>query len=343
MLLFLCLCYIQFTFGTEIAVLGDVICCTSSKNVTFSLSPFNTDHIKYGPKTSVYISAPDLPDPSNFVLRESSMCDYRLDDCVPSSRPEMFRSLQDWNSWREDSESDMRMDPTLKIRKMEFEKRRRKKERQRRRQQEVNTFVTSTPPRKQSIHSFFPSLNESEDKSAMIHEESNEIPRLNLSDLTSEVTAPDMSLISEAFSLANSVNHQPDSGCCGAEVFNNPHQKTSRSIACDTLDLNNFPVHHPSSTQTTPGRLNTKVKDLVLNKSLPLLQDHEYNFNSMKPNVIIIKQQDPGEEKKQRKNKKKRKELKDLLKSLDSATLLAEKLKVRSENLLESVNSINVV
>merc|ERR1712098_2565 len=251
--------------------------------------------------------------------------------------------MGDWNSWREASESDMRMDPTLKIRKMEFEKRRRKKERQRRRQQEVKSFVTSTPPRKQSIHSFFPSLHESEDKSAMNNEESNEIPRLNLSDLTSEVTAPDMSLISEAFSLANNSNpHQPDSGCIGAEIFNNTHQKTSRSIACDTLDLNNFPVHLPSSTQTTPGRLNNKVKDLVLNKSLPLLQDHKYSFDNMQPNVIIIKQPDPNE-KQERKNKKKRKELKNLLKSLDSATLLAEKLKVRSENLLESVNSINIV
>ena len=40
-------------------------------------------------------------------------------------RQEMFRSLQDWNTWKEESESDnVHQDLTLKIRKLEFEKRR---------------------------------------------------------------------------------------------------------------------------------------------------------------------------------------------------------------------------
>ena len=76
----------------------------------------------------------------------------------------MFSSLQDWATWREESESEQQQDNTLRIRKLEFEKRRRKKERQRRR------LVTGEgeevgQPLKQNIQSFFPTFQEFHDPS----------------------------------------------------------------------------------------------------------------------------------------------------------------------------------
>ena len=287
-------------------------------------------------------TTPDLPDPANFNFQE----DLEFKGHHPGH--EMFRSLQDWRTNKDESESDFQQDSTLRIRKLEFEKRRKKKERQRRRQNIANAEETCSQ-RKPSIHSFFPNFEQSliNGKENSL-EDCNEIPRLNLSDLTSEVTAPDMSMISEAFSEAAAVvnydHPQPDSGCFGAEIFSNT-QKTSRSIACDTLDLNTLPkMKCPTSTQTTPGRVNasTTSSDNVMNKSLPMLQSSAMNLLDLPQGaqkVIIIKESDCNHKpKKQKKNKKKSKELKELLFSLDSAAKMAEKLKKRSENLLETLN-----
>ena len=126
--------------------------------------------------------------------------------------------------------------------------------------------------------------------------------------------------------------------------------RTSRSIACDTIDLPNLPtLKCPSSTQTTPGRLDgghlSSLK--AFNKSLPVLQkstpkllDDLLDVPNNSQQVIIIKQSDCEHKKKKEKRKKKKQseELKQLLKSLDSATVMAEKLKQRSETLLENLN-----
>ena len=293
-------------------------------------------------------STPDLPDPANFNFQE----DTNSRDSYPvNSGQEMFRSLQDWRTNRDDSESDFQQDATLRIRKLEFEKRRKKKERQRRRHFVANVEEINSQ-RKPSIHSFFPNFDQSQnlnDKDNSL-DDCNDIPRLNLSDLTSEVTAPDMSMISEAFSEAagNYNDPPPDSGCFGAEIFSN-NQKTSRSIACDTLDLNRLPkMKCPTSTQTTPGKINasTTSSDNVMNKSLPLLQTSAMNLLDIPMSaqkVIIIKESEckhsqKPQKLKSKKNKKKNKELKELLLSLDSAAMMAEKLKKRSENLLETLN-----
>ena len=127
--------------------------------------------------------------------------------------------------------------------------------------------------------------------------------------------------------------------------------KTSRSIACDTIDLPNFPtLKYPSSTQTTPGRLETAFQSSSkgINKSLPILKkstpkllDDILDAPISSQQVIIIKQADCDHKTKKGKRKKKTQndELKQLLKSLDSATVMAEKLKKRSETLLENLNN----
>ena len=308
-------------------------------------------------------TTPDLPDPANFNLHDSV-----ISKCENNPRQEMFRSLQDWNTWKEESESDnLHQDLTLKIRKLEFEKRRKKKERQRRRQA-FDDFKDFSPTVKQNIQSFFPNFQEFEEKPVMVqstrdtyHEEgedmdlNNEIPLLHLSDLTSEVTAPDMSIISEAFSAANASQLPPRENFRECQAQDG---RTSRSIACDTMDLVTIPTlgttKWPTSTQTTPGRETGSQDTKAFNTSLPLLQGSTYNLSSNdnileapqnSHNVIIIKQtgcDHAVEVRKKRtkdKKKKKTKEMKDLLSSLDSAASLAERLRKRSENLLQSLNN----
>ena len=308
-------------------------------------------------------TTPDLPDPANFNLHDSVISKFEN-----NPRQEMFRSLQDWNTWKEESESDnVHQDLTLKIRKLEFEKRRKKKERQRRRQA-IEDFRDFSPPVKQNIQSFFPNFQEFEEKPVMVqssrdryHEEqdgdmdlNNEIPLLHLSDLTSEITAPDMSIISEAFSASQAHSSQlpPRENLREYQPLDG---RTSRSIACDTLDLVTIPKC-PTSTQTTPGREaeSRDTKAFNTNISLPLLQGSTYNLSSNENileapqnshNVIIIKQAgcdhavDVRKKRAKDKKKKKTKELKDLLSSLDSAASLAERLRKRSENLLQSINN----
>ena len=83
-----------------------------------------------------------------------------------------------------------------------------------------------------------------------------------------------------------------------------------------------------------------------MNKSLPLLQTSAMNLLDIPlstQKVIIIKESEckhsqKPQKLKSKKNKKKNKELKELLLSLDSAAMMAEKLKKRSENLLETLN-----
>ena len=286
-------------------------------------------------------SSPDLPDPSQF---------YLLDH--PS------QSLQEWK--REESESEPNMDPTLRIRKMEFLKRRKKKEKHRRSRQFSDEAEDLHHPVKQNIHSFFPKCAPGDQREDDIgldlgNDDNVVIPMLNLSDLTSEVTAPDMSLISEAFSVTHDSNHHEprdhlDSGCYGAEMMVRG-SKTSRSIACDTIDLPNLPTMKcPSSTQTTPGRLDGVYNSSLraFNKSLPALQkstpkllDELLDVPNKSQQVIIINQSDCDHKKKKKEKRKKQKqneELKELLKSLDSATVMAEKLRQRSETLLENLN-----
>ena len=309
-------------------------------------------------------TTPDLPDPANFNLHDTVIPKFEN-----NPRQEMFRSLQDWNTWKEESESDnVHQDLTLKIRKLEFEKRRKKKEKQRQKQA-IEDFRDFSPPVKQNIQSFFPNFQEFEEKPVMVqssrdryHEEdgdmdlNNEIPLLHLSDLTSEVTAPDMSIISEAFSAAGANTSQllPRENLRECQPLDG---RTSRSIACDTGDLVTIPTlgttKWPTSTQTTPGREtgSRDTKAFNTNTSLPLLQGSTYNLSSndnileAPPNVIIIKQTGCDHavdiRKKRTKDKKKKnaKELKDLLSSLDSAATLAERLRQRSENLLQSLNN----
>ena len=321
-------------------------------------------HDRVGSETQLLSSGcttPDLPDPANFNLHDSVISKFEN-----NPRQEMFRSLQDWNTWKEESESDnIQQDLTLRIRKLEFEKRRKKKERQRRRQA-IDDLREFSPTVKQNIQSFFPNFQEFEEKPVMVqstrdtyHAEeeegdmdlNNEIPLLHLSDLTSEVTAPDMSIISEAFSAANASQLHPRE-CLALDG------RTSRSIACDTPDLVTIPTLEttkwPTSTQTTPGRETRSQDTKAFNTSLPLLQSSTHDLLSKdnileapqnSHNVIIIKQTgcDHAVEvrKKKIKDKKKKntKELKDLLSSLDSAASLAERLRKRSENLLQSLNN----
>ena len=272
-------------------------------------------------------TTPDLPDPTNFNLHDPVISKFEN-----NPRQEMFRSLQDWNTWREESESDnVHQDLTLRIRKLEFEKRRKKKERQRRRQIFEDPREIS-PPIKQNIQSFFPHFQEFEEKPVLVqssrdryYEEdlNNEIPLLHLSDLTSEVTAPDMSIISEAFSAANTTNLPPHEPVLGSHL---QEDRMNRSIACDTLDLVNLPAlaapKCPTSTQTTPGRESATRDTKTLNTSLPLLRGSTCNLSSQdniievpqnSQNVFIIKQ--PGcefakEVKKKRAKEKKKKNTK---------------------------------
>ena len=192
-------------------------------------------------------ATPELPDPALFPGAECG---------AGTGRGAMFSSLQDWATWREESESEQQQDNTLRIRKMEFEKRRRKKERQRRR------LVTGEgevgQPLKQNIQSFFPTFQEFHDPSrhnpALAGEdEDNEIPLLNLSDLTSEVTAADMSVISEAFSAVNGLGleQEADSGC-SERPGPGPRGEVARSVGCDTLDLGCAKT--TSSSAATPTR-----------------------------------------------------------------------------------------
>ena len=313
-------------------------------------------------------TTPALPDPTNFNLH-----DPVISKLEKNPRQEMFRSLQDWNTWKEESESDnVHQDMTLRIRKLEFEKRRKKKERQRRRQA-IEDFRCSSPLVKQNIQSFFPNFQEYEEKPVMVqsnrdrdHDEeengdmdlNNEIPLLHLSDLTSEVTAPDMSIISEAFSAANNSQLPHNETYQECQPLDG---RRSRSIACDTLDLVTIPAipslgntKCPTSTQTTPGREAGSRDTNAFNTSLPLLRGSTHNLayhddypeaHQNSRNVIIIKQTGcdhaVGVKKKKSTNKKKRKakELKDLLSSLDSAASLADRLRQRSENLLQSLNN----
>ena len=193
-------------------------------------------------------ATPELPDPALFPGAECG---------AGAGRGGMFSSLQDWATWREESESEQQQDNTLRIRKLEFEKRRRKKERQRRR------LVTGEgeevgQPLKQNIQSFFPTFQEFHDPSRHIpglarEDEDNEIPLLNLSDLTSEVTAADMSVISEAFSAVNGLGleQEADSGC-SARPGPGPRGEVARSVGCDTLDLGCTKT--TSSSAATPTR-----------------------------------------------------------------------------------------
>ena len=193
-------------------------------------------------------ATPELPDPALFPGAECG---------AGAGRGGMFSSLQDWATWREESESEQQQDNTLRIRKLEFEKRRRKKERQRRR------LVTGEgeevgQPLKQNIQSFFPTFQEFHDPSRHNpglagEDEDNEIPLLNLSDLTSEVTAADMSVISEAFSAVNGLGleQEADSGC-SARPGPGPRGEVARSVGCDTLDLGCAKT--TSSSAATPTR-----------------------------------------------------------------------------------------
>ena len=236
------------------------------------------------------VSTPDLPDPDNY-----DSCDVSLSGDL-KSRPAIFRSLQDWPV-HQDSESDA-LEPTVLIRKREFQKRRQRKERQRRK-------VCSSSERERTIHSYFPIVR-SECTTAAQGVDYDQIPRLNLSDLTSEVTAPDMSLISEEFSLANGnynriLDYEEDS----------PVVKTRRSIACDTLDLVQHQPKCPTSTQTTPGKIErlTSSEAVALNKSLPIFPFSEIDSalvgDSQK--YIIINQKNCAHKEKKRKKKKKSK------------------------------------
>ena len=271
------------------------------------------------------ISTPDLPDPRLFQFQDQ----IRVKN---QSQQQMFQSLQDWRPGRDESESDVNIDPTLRIRKMEFMKRRRKKERQRRRFN-IDEDETDQLPSKQNIHSFFPKFDNrvpsSPQRSQHVFEDSlgdNGIPMLNLSDLTSEVTAPDISIISEAFSAAN----DQDNRRC-----NDGLSRTSRSIACDTKDLR--PTFKcPSSTQTTPGRPVTCHSALCrvttpgreLNKSMPLLQHnsevHLLDVPSQHSQVVIIKQSDCDHKKKSKDSKRrKKKQVNIIFISSNSATIAA--------------------
>ena len=195
-------------------------------------------------------ATPELPDPALFPGAECGAG-------AGAGRGGMFSSLQDWATWREESESEQQQDNTLRIRKLEFEKRRRKKERQRRR------LVTGEgeevgQPLKQNIQSFFPTFQEFHDPSRHNpglagEDEDNEIPLLNLSDLTSEVTAADMSVISEAFSAVNGLGleQEADSGC-SARPGPGPRGEVARSVGCDTLDLGCAKT--TSSSAATPTR-----------------------------------------------------------------------------------------
>ena len=272
--------------------------------------------------TQQRVSTPELPHPENY---HSHVSQSQEED---SARPAMFRSLQDWPA-HQDSESDV-LEPTLLIRKREFEKRRRRKERHRRK-------VCSSSERERSIHSYFPVVTSNcsaghQVESDQVH---HQIPRLNLSDLTSDITAPDMSLISEEFSLANGHNqHILD------YEESSPVERRRRSIACDTLDLVEQQTKCPTSTQTTPAgrdladRLFSSSETTAVNKSLPIIPDIDPALVGAQQKYIIINQKSCDHKEKSRKKKKKSKELRELLNSLDAAATMAEKLKKRSEDLL---------
>ena len=254
---------------------------------------------------------PVLPDPDNYSPSVSS-----LSPPVPRARPPMFRSLQAWPGC-EDSESDG-LQPTLLIRKAEFQARRRRRRRDRQRRR----GATSSTERERTIHSYFPVVSSGPVLSHTRHQDGGDggdgdgdgsdyglIPRLNLSDLTSEITAPDMSLISEEFSLANGTNNrhilhyeEPDNA-----------QKTCRSIACDTLDLVHHQTKFPTSTQTTPGkndhqhsRVFSSTEALAVNKSLPIFPISEVDPALVDSQKLIIINRTACDHKQSKKKKKKK-------------------------------------
>ena len=241
-----------------------------------------------------------LPDPSHFSPTGSS-------SLSPPAPPQV------WPPGWPDSESDG-LQPTLLIRKAEFQaRRRRRRERQRRR------VVTSSTERERerTIHSYFPVVRSGsvavshtrQEEEAGGGSDYDHVPRLNLSDLTSEITAPDMSLISEEFSLANGNNNrhflhyeEPDNG-----------QKTCRSIACDTLDLVHHQTKYPTSTQTTPGkndhhhsRAFSSSEALGVNQSLPIFPISEVDPALVDSQKLIIINQTNCDHKLNKKKKKKK-------------------------------------
>ena len=250
-------------------------------------------------------SPPGLPDPDNYSASDSSVC-----PTVPGAA----RPLQAWPGCA-DSESDG-LQPTLLIRKAEFEARRRRRRRERERRRGASS--STERERERTITSYFPVVKSgSEVVSHTRHEDDggdggsdyDHIPRLNLSDLTSEITVPDMSLISEEFSLANGNNNRHILHYEEQDIA----QKTCRSIACDTLDLVHHQTKFPTSTQTTPGkndhhhgRVFSSSEALAVNKSLPIFPISEVDPALVDSQKLIIINQTHCDHKLNKKKKKKK-------------------------------------
>ena len=100
----------------------------------------------------------------------------------------------------------------------------------------------------------------------------NFVPRLNLSDLCSDITAPSQSFdysFQSSVKSSNQLNifqfQQKQKKTCSENFENKLHYSVSnRSIACDTLDLDQSMTQFPTSSRTTPG-----YHQATKNQSLP--------------------------------------------------------------------------
>ena len=195
----------------------------------------------------------------------------------------------------------------------------------------------------------------------------NFVPRLNLQDLCSDITAPSQSIDYSFQSSEQKLNHFNQT----IHQTNNQgmRQNSHRSIACDTFDLDQNKSHIHAANHTTPffSKLD-KHKSLPQLPGLatcrPLQSDNPATaqvvdihtltsgalISASPRSVIVINQGQCGqkcentaqEKKKDKKSKKKKnykQEISSLMESLDQATELALRLKKRSEDMLETLNS----